>query len=116
MFGWESKWGSEDICMCSLVLFVFGVSFEINIGGVGVILVLVGMDFCINVFILEFEFEKGIFCWVVVIVVMSFVCVLNIVCEVWWFLGFGLIDESCKDMVVSLDYIVVMDNDGLVWE
>jgi hypothetical protein len=114
--GWESKRGSEDIRMRSSALSVFGASLETNIGGVGATLASAGMDLCINVLTLEPEPEKGILRRAAVIAVMSFVRALNIAREARRPLGFGLTDESRKDMVVSLDYIAATDNDGLVRE
>ncbi|KAK0389823.1 hypothetical protein NLU13_3396 [Sarocladium strictum] len=114
--GWESKRGSEDVRMRSSALSIFGAALEINIGGIGATLASAGIDLCINVLTLEPEPEKGILRRAAVIVVLSFVRALSAARDARRSLGFGLTDESRRDMIVSLNYIAGTDNDGLVRE
>lgn len=114
--GWESKRGSEDVRMRSSALSIFSASLETNIGGVGAALTSTAMDLCINVLTLEPEPEKGILRRAAVTTLMSFVRALSAARERGQRLGFGLTEESRKDMVVSLQYIAATDSDGLVRE
>jgi hypothetical protein len=114
--GWESKRGSEDVRMRASALSAFSTALETNISGVGAKLTSTCMDLCINVLTLEAEPEKGILRRAAVIAVLSFVRALSAAREAQRPLGFGLTDESRKDMALSLNYIAATDNDGLVRE
>ncbi|KAH8175548.1 hypothetical protein LIA77_03966 [Sarocladium implicatum] len=114
--GWESKRGSEDVRMRSSALSIFSAGLETNISGVGASMTSTAMDLCINVLTLEPEPEKGILRRAAVTTLMSFVRALSAARESGRRLGFGLTEESRKDMVVSLQYIAATDNDGLVRE
>ncbi|KXH58136.1 hypothetical protein CSAL01_10617 [Colletotrichum salicis] len=112
--GWESKRGSEDVRMRASALSIFSVCLETNIAGIGLDLVSIAMDLCINVLALEREIEKGIIRRAAILVVLGFVKALDSAKQSGRKLGFGLTDQSREDITRTLKYVAVTDNDGLV--
>ena len=112
--GWDSKRGSEDIRMRTSSLSIFGAALETNIGGIGPTLVSNGVDLCVSVLTLERQPEAGILRRAAVVVILNFVKALNDAKESNKSLGFGLTDDSRKDIHTTLEYVAQTDNDGLV--
>jgi len=112
--GWESKRGSEDVRMRASALSIFSSALESNIAGIGPTLVSAAIDLCINVLALESELEKGILRRAAIIVVLEFVRALDNARQHKMRLGFGLTEESRKDILRTLQYIESTDNDALV--
>ncbi|KAL0941160.1 protein required for cell [Colletotrichum truncatum] len=112
--GWESKRGSEDVRMRTSALSIFASGIETNITGVGPDLVSIAVDLCINVLALEREPEKGILRRAAILLVLEFVRALDAAKQSGRRLGFGLTDQSREDIMRTLRYVAVTDNDGLV--
>ncbi|KAF4817795.1 RNA polymerase II assembly factor RTP1 [Colletotrichum siamense] len=112
--GWESKRGSEDVRMRTSALSIFSSAIEVNITGVGSDLVSIAVDLCISVLTLEREMEKGILRRAAILLILGFVRALDDAKQTGRRLGFGLTDQSREDIMRTLKYIAVTDNDGLV--
>ena len=112
--GWESKRGSEDVRMRASALSILSTAVETNISGVGPSLISATVDLCLHVLAFEPEMEKGILRRAAIIFIMGFARALNDAREQGRSLGFGLTEESREDILRTLRYIEVTDNDGLV--
>ncbi|KAJ6441833.1 protein required for cell viability [Purpureocillium lavendulum] len=112
--GWDSKRGSEDIRMRASSLSIFGAALETNIGGIGPTIVSNGVDLCVNILRLERELEAGILRRAAIVVMLNFVKALDDAKESGKSLGFGLTDDSRRDIHTTLEYVAHTDNDGLV--
>ncbi|KAF6809620.1 protein required for cell [Colletotrichum sojae] len=112
--GWESKRGSEDIRMRTSALSVFSSAIETNITGIGPDLVSAAVDLSISVLTLERDVETGILRRAAILLVLGFVRALDAAKQSGRRLGFGLTDQSREDIMRTLKYVAVTDNDGLV--
>ncbi|TDZ74713.1 RNA polymerase II assembly factor RTP1 [Colletotrichum trifolii] len=112
--GWESKRGSEDVRMRTSALSIFAIGLETNIAGIGPDIVSAGVDLCVNVLYLERDIEKGIIRRAAIMAVLGFVKALDAAKQSGRRLGFGLTDQSREDIMRTLKYVAVTDNDGLV--
>ncbi|PKS12164.1 hypothetical protein jhhlp_001462 [Lomentospora prolificans] len=112
--GWESKRGSEDVRMRTSALSTLSTAVENNITSVGPSLISATVDLCLHVLAFEPEIEKGILRRAAIIFIMGFARALNNAREQGRRLGFGLTEESRDDIMRTLKYIEVTDNDGLV--
>ncbi|PHH83824.1 hypothetical protein CDD82_14 [Ophiocordyceps australis] len=112
--GWESKRGSEDVRMRTSALSILGTGFETNLGGIGPTIVSNAVDLCIHILAMEREVEYGILRRAAILVVMSFVRALNKAKSSGQSLGFGLGEESRREIQTRLRYVAETDNDGLV--
>lgn len=112
--GWESKRGAEDVRMRTSALSIMSVAVETNIAGIGPSLISTTVDLCLHVLTFESELEKGILRRAAIIFIMGFARALNDAREQGRSLGFGLTEESREDIMRTLQYITLTDNDGLV--
>ncbi|KAF9877591.1 hypothetical protein CkaCkLH20_04726 [Colletotrichum karsti] len=112
--GWESKRGSEDVRMRTSALSIFSTALETNIRGIGPDLVSIAVDLCVNVLTLEREIETGILRRAAILLVLGFVRALDDAKQTGRRLGFGLTDQSREDIMRTLKYVAVTDNDGMV--
>lgn len=112
--GWDSKKGAEDVRVRASALSIFAVGIETNLAGVGPTLITAGVDLSVKVLTLESGVETGILRRSAVLVILSFVRSLHKAKELGKSVGFGLTEESQKDIKTVLGYIAETDNDGLV--
>ncbi|KAL1850153.1 hypothetical protein Daus18300_013021 [Diaporthe australafricana] len=112
--GWDSKKGSEDIRIRGSALSILAVGIETNLAGVGPSLVTASIDLSVNVLTVESGMEAGILRRSAVLVILAFVRALNTAKEAGRRVGFGLTDESQKDIKRVLSYVADTDIDGLV--
>ncbi|KKA30501.1 hypothetical protein TD95_002085 [Thielaviopsis punctulata] len=112
--GWESKRGSEDVRMRASALSLFCTAMDTNLAGIGPALVEAAVDVCLKVLAWETEPEKAILRRAAVVLVLAFVKALDTAKRKRYSLGFGLTEESRRDIMHSLRYIEGTDNDGLV--
>ncbi|POS72306.1 hypothetical protein DHEL01_v209299 [Diaporthe helianthi] len=112
--GWDSKKGREDMRIRGSALSILAVSIETSLAGVGPTLITASVDLSVNVLKVETEIEAGILRRSAVLVILAFVRALNNAKEQGRRLGFGLTEESQRDIKTVLCYIAATDNDGLV--
>lgn len=112
--GWDSKKGSEDIRIRGSALSILAVGIETSLAGVGPTLITASVDLSVNVLKVETGIEAGILRRSAVLVILAFVRALNSAKEQGRRLGFGLTEQSQKDIGTVLRYVAATDNDGMV--
>lgn len=112
--GWDSKKGAEDVRIRASALSVFAVGVETNLAGVGPTLITAGVDLAANVLTIESGAATGILRRAAVLVILGFVRALHAARERGRRLGFGLTEESRRDIRRVLGYVAQTDPDGLV--
>lgn len=112
--GWDSKKGAEDVRIRASALSVFAVGVETNLAGVGPTLITAGVDLAANVLTVESGVATGILRRAAVLVVLGFVRALHAARARGRRLGFGLTEESQRDIRRVLGYVAQTDPDGLV--
>lgn len=112
--GWDSKRGDEDIRIRASALSILGVGIEANIAGIGPQLVTAIVDLSMNILTMESEIEKGILRRSAVFVILSFIRALEKAREARKRLIFDLTEYSKAKIKRTLEYVSVIDNDGLV--
>lgn len=74
---WETTWGEDDIRIRASALSILGVAIETNIAGLGLLLVVTGIEIVLDVLQLEPSPERAILRRAAVLVIMSLLTAVN---------------------------------------
>lgn len=113
--GWESRKGEEDVRVRTSALSVLRRGMEINVLGMGSVVVNKVVELAMGVLQMEKGVEKGILRRAAVLVVLGFVAALEGMREKRGDsggMGFG--SKAREDVKGTLRYVVATDEDGLV--